>query len=209
MNRPAKLIEYWFDFGSNYSYLSTMRIEQAARQAGVRVVWRPFLLGPVFQELGWSTSPFVLQKEKGAYTWKDMARQCRKYGLPWTMPSRFPRAAVLATRVALSFEHAPWMSSFCRLVMHLNFAEDRDIDSVETISEVLQALGLPFAEIIAEAQSEPNRARLREQTRQARTRGIFGAPTFFVGDEMFWGNDRLDDALAWCVGDAGDAGVSR
>jgi len=198
MSAALPVIEYWFDFGSNYSYLSTMRIEQAAQQARVQVRWRPFLLGPVFQALGWSTSPFVLQKEKGDYTWRDMARQCRKYGVPWTMPSRFPRSAVVATRVALAHAEAPWVAGFCRLVMHLNFAEDRDIDSTETVHEVLLAMQLPADDILALAQSDAIRSRLREQTGQARALGIFGAPTFFVGEEMFWGNDRLDDALAAC-----------
>lgn len=202
MSAALPTIEYWFDFGSNYSYLSTLRIEQAARHAGVGVQWRPFLLGPVFRELGWSTSPFVLQKEKGDYTWQDMARQCRKYGLPWTRPSRFPRTAVLATRVALAWAEAAWVGGFCRLMMHLNFVEDRDIDSAETVSEVLAAMDLPVADILVRAQSGENRMRLREQTASARALGIFGAPTFFVGSEMFWGNDRLEDALAACAGQA-------
>src|ERR1700761_7159307 len=76
---PAPPIEFWFEFGSNYSYLSAMRIESAAAARGVRVLWKPFLLGPIFKQLGWDTSPFVLQKEKGAYAFKDMERQCRKY----------------------------------------------------------------------------------------------------------------------------------
>ncbi|WP_343650337.1 2-hydroxychromene-2-carboxylate isomerase [Herbaspirillum sp.] len=202
MSAALPTIEYWFDFGSNYSYLSTLRIEQAARHAGVGVQWRPFLLGPVFRELGWNTSPFVLQKEKGDYTWQDMARQCRKYGLPWTRPSRFPRTAVLATRVALAWAEAAWVGGFCRLMMHLNFVEDRDIDSAETVSEVLAAMDLPVADILVRAQSGENRMRLREQTASARALGIFGAPTFFVGSEMFWGNDRLEDALAACAGQA-------
>ena len=81
MSAPAPEIEFWFEFGSNYSYLSVMRIEDAARRRGVRIVWKPFLLGPIFRALGMETSPFVLQKEKGAYVWQDMVRQCRKYGL--------------------------------------------------------------------------------------------------------------------------------
>lgn len=193
---PARALEFWFDFGSNYSYLSAMRIEAEAGRLGVAVHWRPFLLGPVFRELGWSDSPFVLQQEKGAYVWKDMERQCRKYGLPWRRPSRFPRRAVLPLRVALLGAGQPWIGDFCRRVMSLNFAEDRDIDTPETVAEVLAGLGLPAGEIITAALDEANKQHLREQTAAARARGIFGAPTFFVGGEMFWGNDRLDDALA-------------
>jgi len=80
-------MEIWFDFGSNYSYLSVMRIETAAARLGVPVIWKPFLLGPIFKSFDWDTSPFVLQAQKGSYVWKDMARECRKYGLPWTQPT--------------------------------------------------------------------------------------------------------------------------
>ncbi len=190
-------IEFWFDFGSNYSYLATMRIEEAAARAGVPVRWKPFLLGPIFRSLGWETSPFVLQKAKGEYMWKDMVRECRKLGVPWLRPTRFPRAAVLPLRVALVGAGQPWIGDYCRRVMSLNFAEDRDIDVPEVVEEVLTRLGLPAREIVDAARSEANKLALRAQTEEAAARGIFGAPTFFVGDEMFWGNDRLDDALAF------------
>jgi len=195
---PARDIEFWFDFGSNYSYLSVMRIEAEAAARGVRVLWRPFLLGPIFRALGYDNSPFVLQKEKGAYVWKDMERQCRKYGLALTRPSVFPRAALLALRVALLGSQSEWIAAYCREVMQQNFVHDRDIGSVEVVSEALAKLGLPAQQIIADAQTEANKLRLREQTEAAAAKGIFGAPTFFVGNEMFWGNDRLEDALDFC-----------
>jgi 2-hydroxychromene-2-carboxylate isomerase len=188
-------IEFWFEFGSNYSYLSVMRIEDEARQRGVRIAWKPFLLGPIFRALGFENSPFVLQKEKGAYVWEDMARQCRKYGLRWTQPSTFPRLGVLPLRVALLGAERPWIGAFCRQVMELNWALDQDINQPEPLARILVALGLPAAAILDQAQAEPTKTLLREQTEQARVRGIFGAPIFFVGTEMFWGNDRLDDAL--------------
>ena len=195
---PACDIEFWFDFGSNYSYLSVMRIEAEAAAGGVRIVWRPFLLGPIFRALGFDNSPFVLQKEKGAYVWKDMERQCRKYGIALTRPSVFPRAALLAMRVALLGAEREWIAAFCREIMQQNFVHDRDIGSVEVVSEALVTLGLPAQQIVEEAQSDANKLRLREQTEAAAAKGIFGAPTFFAGDEMFWGNDRLEDALDFC-----------
>ncbi len=195
---PERQIEFWFDFGSNYSYLSVMRIEAEAAARGVSIDWRPFLLGPIFRALGFDNSPFVLQKEKGAYVWKDMERQCRKYGIALTRPSVFPRAALLALRVALLGAQREWIAAYCREIMQQNFVHDRDIGSVEVVSEALAKLGLPAQQIIAEAQSDANKLRLREQTEVAASKGIFGAPTFFVGDEMFWGNDRLEDALDFC-----------
>jgi 2-hydroxychromene-2-carboxylate isomerase len=192
-------IEFWFEFASNYSYLSVMRIEQEAASRGVTIEWRPFLLGPIFKSFGWSTSPFVVQTWKTDYVWRDMERECRKYGLAWKRPSAFPRATLLPARVALIGAEQPWMGEYCRRVMQLNFAADQDIDSVACMSEVLEQLGLGAQEIIDQAQHETNKLRLRHQTDLAKAKGVFGAPTFFVGGEMFWGNDRLDDALA-CAG---------
>jgi 2-hydroxychromene-2-carboxylate isomerase len=199
--RTAKApeIEFWFEFGSNYSYLSVMRIEAAARQCGVGIVWKPFLLGPIFRDLGFETSPFVLQKEKGAYVWRDMARQCHKYGLRWVQPTTFPRLGVLPARIALLGAEQPWVGAFCRQVMELNFALDQDINQPDRMAGILTELGLPAADILDQAQAEPAKKLLREQTDAARARGIFGAPTFFVGTEMFWGNDRMDDALAFAA----------
>jgi 2-hydroxychromene-2-carboxylate isomerase len=194
---PGTEIEIWFEFGSNYSYLSVMRIEQAAALASVRVAWQPMLLGAIFRALGFANAPFLLQKEKLAYVQKDMARQCRKYGLPpWTPPTVFPRLGVLPLRIVLVGNGASWTGAFCREVMKLNFVLDQDINDAAPMTKILDALGLPGDDIVAQAQSEPIKARLRAQTEAARERGIFGAPTFFVAGEMFWGDDRLDDALA-------------
>lgn len=189
-------LEFWFEFGSNYSYLSVMRIEALARVSGVKIDWKPFLLGPIFRDFGWSSSPFVLQKEKGRYVWRDMERQAEKLGLPFRRPSAFPRKAVLPMRVALAGAHEPWIGDFCREVMMQNFFHDLDIDAVEHVRLALSRAGANPDAVLEQACSEANKLRLREQTEEARERGIFGAPTFFAGDEMFWGNDRLEDAIA-------------
>jgi len=194
-NTPATL-DFWFDFASNYSYLSVMRIEEAAARHGVTICWRPFLLGPIFRAHGWHTSPFVLQKEKGEYVWKDMQRQCKKHGIGWCHPSNFPRSALLPLRVALVGAEAPWMGEYCRQIMQWNFVKDQEIDSSKVVGDILSEMGLPASQILAIAQSDANKQKLRKQTEAAQALGIFGAPTFFVGDEMFWGDDRLDDAFA-------------
>ena len=199
--QPTRELELWFEFGSNYSYLSLMRIEDEARRLGVHVRWKPFLLGPIFRALGMETSPFIVQKGKGAYMQQDMARLCRKYGLaPWVMPSVFPRLCVLPLRIVLVAAEQPWVGAFCRKVMELNFVRDQDVNQPEQMLPILTELGLSGADILEEAQSERNKLRLRDQTAEARSLGIFGAPTFFVGKEMFWGNDRLDDALLLASG---------
>ncbi|HEY8608334.1 MAG TPA: 2-hydroxychromene-2-carboxylate isomerase [Noviherbaspirillum sp.] len=194
-----KCIAFWFEFGSTYSYLSAMRIEALAQASGVRVLWKPFLLGPIFKELGWSTSPFVLQEEKGRYMWRDMARRAEKQGLAFRRPSAFPRTALLPLRVALLGTEAPWIGSFCRRVMVQNWVEDREIDTRESVLAALEGLVDNPPALVAMAHTDANKLGLRRQTEEARRLGIFGAPTFFVGSEMYWGDDRLEDALEAAV----------
>lgn len=188
-------IEFWFEFGSNYSYLSAMRIEQAARSAGAPLLWRPFLLGPVFRELGWEGSPFLDQREKGEYVWRDMARRAAKYGLPFRRPGVFPRRALLPMRVALLAAREAWMGEYCRRVMRMAWAEDREIDDPAPVLEALAGLAPDPRALVAQAGLDAAKAALREQTIDARRLGIFGAPSFIVDGELFWGDDRLEDAL--------------
>jgi 2-hydroxychromene-2-carboxylate isomerase len=188
-------IEFWFEFGSVYSYLSVMRIENEAKKHGVKIAWKPFLLGAVFQSLGFEGGPLVAQKEKRAYVLKDVPRLCRKYGLRWVEPSTFPRSGVLPLRIALLGIDKPWIGDYCRRVMELNYVLDGDINQPDRLAPILTELGLVASDILDQAKSESTKAFLREQTETATRKGVFGAPTFFVGTEMFWGNDRLDDAL--------------
>ena len=195
--RPT--VELWFEFASSYSYLAVMRAEAAANAAGVSLRWRPFLLGPVFLSLGWNDSPFNIYPPKGRYMWRDMARLAQKYGVPFCMPSQFPRNGLLAARIALLGQDEAWIGDFARAAMRANFGEDRDIGDRAVIAELLAGLDLPAEALIARAESSDNKLALRRQTEEATERGVFGAPTFLVDGEMFWGNDRLEDALAWAV----------
>lgn len=190
-------LEFWYEFASTYSYLSVMRIDAAAQAAGVAVAWKPFLLGPVFLSLGWNDSPFNIYPPKGRYMWRDLARLADKYGLPFRMPSQFPRNGLLAARVALLGVAGGWVAPFSRAVMQANFAADRDIADPEVIGELLAGLGLPAEAVLAQAQQPANKLALRAQTELAAEIGLFGAPSFRAGEELFWGNDRLEDALAW------------
>lgn len=198
MSRPV--VEFWYEFASTYSWLAVMRIEALAEDAGVEVEWKPFLLGPVFMALGWNDSPFNIYPPKGRYMWRDLERLAARYGQPFRMPSRFPRSSVLAARVALVGAEESWVGAFSRAVMLANFAEDRDIGEEEVIADILRTLGLDAAAVIERAQSEDNKLALRRQTDRACALGLFGAPSFRVGEELFWGNDRLEDALDWARG---------
>ena len=192
-------LSFWFEFGSPYSYLSAARIEDMAAAEGVSVRWEPFLLGPIFAEQGWSDSPFNVYPAKGRYMWRDVERLCAKYGISFTKPSRFPRNGLLAARVACLAKATSvrWLPEFVQAVFRANFAEDHEIDDAEEVRSILDSLGQPGARIVEQAQTPDNKQRLREQTRQAVEFGIFGAPSFVVGEELFWGNDRLEDALTW------------
>ncbi len=192
----ASELEFWFDFGSTYSYLSAARIEDAASAAGVPVSWEPFLLGPIFKEQGWSDSPFNVYPAKGRYMWRDVERLCDGYGIPFARPTRFPRSGLLAARVAClaSAASEPWLPAFCLAVFRANFAEDREIGDPGEIRAILDSLDLPGRELVERAGTPENKPLLRDRTGEL---GIFGAPSFVAGGELFWGNDRLEDALKW------------
>ena len=197
-------LEFWFEFASTYSYPAAMRVEQAARAAGVPLAWRPFLLGPIFGSQGWNDSPFNVYPVKGRYMWRDLERVCAKHGVPLRRPSRFPRNGLLAARVALLGASEPWGPDFVRAVYRANFAEDREISTPEVVAAVLGAVTGAAGDIIERALTAENKDRLRHQTEQAVALGIFGAPMFVSRGELFWGNDRLEDALTWHRELAGD-----
>jgi len=189
--------QFWYEFASTYSYIASARIEQLSEEHGVSVERKPFLLGPVFKGQGWDTSPFNIYPVKGRYMWRDVERLCDKYGIPFKKPSQFPRNGVLASRIAIVAEQEGWCAEFSRLIYRLNFVEDKDISSEELIASALDSLGQHPEGVISRVSTGEDRARLRSQTEEAIGKGIFGAPTFVIGEEIFWGQDRLEDALLW------------
>ena len=191
-------LDFWFDFASTYSYLAVMRIAPLAREAGVTVGFRPFLLGPLFKEQGWNTSPFNLLPAKGRNMWRDVERQCSDLGLPFGRPEPFPQHSLLAARVALVGLDANWGEEFCRAVFQTEFGEGSRIDDPVVLSDLLGTLTVEPAAVLATAQTDRNKERLRMQTEEARRLGVFGVPSFVTPDgELFWGNDRLERALTW------------
>ena len=197
------LLEFWYEFASTYSYLAAMRIEAMADEAGVALVWRPFLLGPIFSAQGWSSSPFNLYPAKGRYMWRDMEREAARFGVPFYRPAPFPQNGLLAARIALLGADRGWTPAFTRAVYTAEFAEGRDIADREALSGILAGLSLDPEATLAEAQADANKTRLRRLNEEAQARGVFGAPTFLAEDgEMFWGNDRLEQALDWTLAHA-------
>ena len=193
-------LEFWYEFASTYSYPAAMRVEALAADAGVEVVWRPFLLGPIFGEQGWNDSPFNIYPAKGRYMWRDLERICAGYGLPYVKPSVFPRNGLLAARVAVAGLDEGWTAAFTRAVYDANFAHDADISDREVLSNLIRAAGAEPQAAFEQAASDGVKARLRDHVELARQRGVFGAPSFITEDgELFWGDDRLEQALEWAV----------
>src|SRR5436305_13381837 len=180
-------LEFFYEFASTYSYIAMMRIAPLAQAAGVTVRWRPFLLGPIFKTQGWYTSPFNLYPAKGRYMVRDCERQCAELGVSFRLPEPFPQNSLLASRVALVGLDEGWGEDFSRAVYRAEFAEGRNIGDPAVIGELVQALGHDSQAALARAQSDDIKARLRANTENAQRLGIFGAPSFIAGGELFWG----------------------
>jgi 2-hydroxychromene-2-carboxylate isomerase len=191
-------LTFWFEFASTYSYLSAMRIEEMARKADVDVIWKPFLLGPIFKAQNWDTSPFNIYPAKGRYMVRDIERIAKARGLVFRLPNPFPQNGLLAARLALAGLEKGWGPAFIRSVFRLEFAEQQNIAERLTLADALAAAGAPEHEPFERAESPEIKSRLRENTEEAQALGIFGAPSFLTENgELFWGDDRLEQALLW------------
>lgn len=200
----AKPVTFWFEFASPYSYLSALRIEDAAAGRGVELVWKPFLLGPIFKSQGWETSPFSIYEAKGQNMWRDVERRAEKYGIDFnrpdvSRPGSFPQNSLLAARAAIAALHEPWGRDFCKRVFAASFQHGLDISASSTIADCIEAAGGVDHIYMRMAYSNTQKAALRENTEAAQALGIYGAPSFTAGDELFWGDDRLEDALDWAT----------
>ena len=197
-NLTRPIIEFWYEFASTYSYPAAMTINERAASKGIDVRWRPFLLGPIFFELGWTTSPFNLQPAKGKYMWRDLERTCTKLGLAFRRPDPFPQSSLLACRIAHVLESETQRQEFSRRVFNAEFSRGKQIDDPNILTALLQDLGCDAQEILEKALAPANKEALKQTVNEAQSLGIFGAPMFITPDrELFWGYDRLDDALDW------------
>ena len=190
-------IEFWFEFASSYSYPAAMRVEELVQRRGHRLVWRPFLLGPIFAKQGWNDSPFNLYPAKGQYMWRDLHRLCASLQIPFRRPSQFPRNGLWAARITARFSDEPWVPEFVRTVYQANFAHDLDIAAEAVLRDCLHGVVPDADATLSAARDEESKAVLRRQTEHAVEIGVFGAPSFVVGQELFWGNERLEAALTF------------
>jgi 2-hydroxychromene-2-carboxylate isomerase len=187
----AKL-EFFWDVGSPYTYLASTQMEGIRKRTGAEIVFRPFLLGGVFKSAG-NTMPASIPA-KAAYMMHDLARWCDHYGVVMKLPPEvpFPPNGLLAMRCAVAADIAGAGEAYCHAVFRAYWGEARDISTEREVSAVLDHIGLQPQRIVEAAQSQPVKDRLRATTEEAVQRGAFGAPALLIGDELYWGNDRLD-----------------
>jgi 2-hydroxychromene-2-carboxylate isomerase len=195
----SKTVEYYFDFGSPAAYLASTQLPALSAQTGAAVLWRPMLLGGVFVATG-NTSPASVPA-KGKYIFRDFARFARRYGVPLKTNPFFPINTITLMRIAtgLQLRQDPRFADYCSAMFRAIWVDAQNMNDPATVVAVLQAAGFDAPALLALAAEQPVKDRLKAQTEEAVARGVFGAPTFFVGEQMFWGQDRLDfvrEALA-------------
>lgn len=195
-------LAFWYDFASPYSWLAAERIAALAAAAGVDIAWRPFLLGPIFAAQGWISSPFNLYPAKGRNMWRDMERQCAIMGLPLQRPDAFPQNSLLAARVATALPPAERPGFSCA-VFRAQFARSAPIADRAVLADILRDAGSASPDALAAAETVETKRALRLATEQAQSLGIYGAPSFTTASgELFWGNDRVKQAIAWAKQEA-------
>ncbi len=190
-------LDFYFDFSSPYGYIAAERIDAIAERHGRAAAWRPFLLGAVFQKIG--GTPLVDQPMKGPYSRHDMLRSARLRGITFNVPDPFPVNSIAACRAFywLADRDPVQAHALAQALYRGYFADNRDLSKPETVIETARGLGVDGDALAAALQDQAVKDRLRTENDAALARGIFGSPTIFVGDEMFWGNDRLDQVDRW------------
>jgi 2-hydroxychromene-2-carboxylate isomerase len=190
-------IDFWFTMGSTYSYLSVTRLAEVERSHGVAFRWRPFHLLLILQEM--KHVPFADKPAKSHYMWRDIERRAAMYGMPVTLPAPYPaRQSVTANLVALTGMREGWGADFVRAAYRRWFRDGEETGREPNVSASLRDIGQDPARVLPLANSPEINELLLAETEAARQFGIFGSPTFAVGREIFWGDDRLEDAMSWC-----------
>jgi len=193
----SKTLEFFFDFGSPASYLAWTQVPRIAHEAGAQLIWRPMLLGGVFKATG-NQSP-VMIPSKGAWMLKDLARFASRYGVLMAFNPSFPINTLTLMRGAAGYQNDERFERYVQAMFEALWTQQKNLSKPEVVAEVLSAAGFDPAEFERLVNDEGVKERLKATTEEAVKRGVFGAPTFFIGSEMHFGQDRLDfvaEALA-------------
>ncbi|NUP09239.1 MAG: 2-hydroxychromene-2-carboxylate isomerase [Polyangiaceae bacterium] len=188
----APEVDFYFDFSSPFAYLASTQIEAITARTGATIALKPVLLGGLFRSIGTPDVPlFEMPEPKRRYQLLDLERWAASYGVPFRFPSRFPMNTVKALRLALVCPEERQLDLVHAIFAAL-WAEDRDISNEEELRAICSALSLDVGPLFAKVGASETKAVLRAGTDDAERRGIFGVPTFVVGDELFWGQDRIE-----------------
>ena len=190
------MIDFWVSIGSTYSYLSVMRLKSVEAASGVAFRWRPFSVRAIMMEQ--NNIPFVGKPVKMAYMWRDIERRARKRGLGPPLPAPYPlKEFDLANKIAIVAETEGWCADYVCAAYRQWFQFGREPGSEPGVSEVLRELGRDASRVLASARTRRIEERYKRDTEEAKALGVFGSPTFAVDGELFWGDDRLEDAIDW------------
>ena len=190
-------IDFWYSIGSTYTYLTVMRLADYAKENGVTFNWRPFDVRSIMIEQ--KNIPFRDKPVKAAYMWRDIERRAAMYGLTASLPAPYPlKELALANQIALLGRREGWVHDYTVETYRLWFVDGQPAGSEPNVSESLKHIGQDPARVLDAAQSSEIVDALAAETVVARDLGVFGSPTFVVKNEVFWGDDRLDDAVSWC-----------
>lgn len=194
---PTRQLELWFSYGSTYTYLTIMRIGPLVEANQIDLVWRPFNLITYFQRL--NSFPFENRPERIAYMWRDIERRARRYGIEYKKSLRWPMDTQRVVRVGYLAAMEGWCDVFTHRAFETNFLEQKPLEDEGVLEGILQDIDRDPKQTIARAHEQDIEEGLAQSTEKAINDGLFGSPNFVVDGELFWGDDRLEDAIEWAV----------
>ncbi|MBD1162309.1 DsbA family protein [Pelagibacterales bacterium SAG-MED12] len=192
-----KNIDFYFSIGSTYTYLTVTRILDVEKKHQIKFNWKPFSVRVIMKEM--DNIPFPKDKiNKVNYMWRDIERRAEGYGFFAKTPVPYPLSEFdLANQIAILGLDKGWGTDYIRLTYKKWFQEGKEPAIDPSISEICKELGLNKDEIISEAKSEIFEKKYMSNTDSARKKKVFGSPSFIVENEIFWGDDRMEDAINW------------
>lgn len=192
-----KTVEFFYDFTSPTAYLAWARLPEIVKRTGGTLVYRPMFLGGVMQATG--NKPPGTLPQKGKWMQEDLARWAKRHNTPYKPNPHFPMMTLMVQRAAQEWVNRPDFETYLAAIFHAAWRDQKNIADKAVLAEVLTTAGFSPEDFFAAAENPANKEKLKATTDEAVARGVFGAPTFFVGDEMHFGQDRLDfveEALA-------------
>ncbi len=188
----AEPIHFYFDFSSSYSYIGQHCLRKLAEEHGRAVLWKPVALGAIFKALG--SAPHSPETAKGSYVWKDVARSATDAGLPYQWPEPFPFNSLMAARIFYYIAETDEIKAieWARGVFDVSFGQGRDCSNPAELAAIAKDLGLDGEEMLNAAKQDEVKKKLKQVTAEAMDKGVFGAPSFFLDGDMYWGADRIE-----------------